>query len=209
MLGKGHSDELLSTPRDNKPPTKGAPSLPLACVREFNEFHGIPPHPPSDKLSKKKPAGQRRIIFSQGMKLFSPPRKNTEFLPLDDAGKDPLLVKGEQLSERGSSATHRSEQSNTFQIKWNFPIGGARKTPSAPQRVSSILLYSGLEIYSSLVDMSYPPFRPSFSFSFSFSLSRNKIIESIIRYQLRINLACKIWFWNERKTLSRLLTFKK
>ena len=170
----------------------------------FTAFRPIPLRISCQRKSPRS-AGQRRIIFSQGMKLFSPPRKDTEFLPLDDA----LLVKGEQLSERGSSATHRSEQSNTFQIKWNFPIGGARKTPSAPQRVSSILLYSGLEIYSSLVDMSYPPFRPSFSFSFSSSLSRKKIIESMIRYQLWINLACKIWFWNERKTLSRLLTFKK
>lgn len=174
----------------------------------FTAFRPIPLRISCQRKSPRS-AGQRRIIFSEGMKLFSPPRKDTEFLPLDDAGKDPLLVKGEQLSERGSSATHRSEQSNTFQIKWNFPIGGARKTPSAPQRVSSILLYSGLEIYSSLVDMSYPPFRASFSFSFSFSLSRKKIIESMIRYQLWINLACKIWFWNERKTLSRLLTFKK
>ena len=170
----------------------------------FTAFRPIPLRISCQRKSPRS-AGQRRIIFSQGMKLFSPPRKDTEFLPLDDA----LLVKGEQLSERGSSATHRSEQSNTFQIKWNFPIGGARKTPSAPQRVSSILLHSGLEIYSSLVDMSYPPFRASFSFSFSFSLSRKKIIESMIRYQLWINLACKIWFWNERKTLSRLLTFKK
>lgn len=170
----------------------------------FTAFRPIPLRISCQRKSPRS-AGQRRIIFSQGMKLFSPPRKDTEFLPLDDAGKDPLLVKGEQLSERGSSATHRSEQSNTFQIKWNFPIGGARKTPSAPQRVSSILLHSRLEIYSSLVDMSYPPFRASFSFS----LSRNKIIKSMIRYQLWINLACKIWFWNERKTLSRLLTFKK
>lgn len=96
----------------------------------------------------------------------------------------PFLLKASSFPS--GEVLPRIGRNNRILFRLNEIFQSAAREKLPPQRVSSILLYSGLEIYSSLVDMSYPPFRASFSFSFSFSLSRKKIIESMIRYQLWI-----------------------